>query len=161
MPTSRLDELTWIARAATTAEISQSWSSEGPMLAKVCTGVREAAGTADERCMNTDYHLNETEEWFYQVKGSMTLKVVEDTEFSDTRVPTASGLEAFQVTGGKFKEVVIEEGEMFLLPGTHGPAPAVECELMPIHSQHAAQPVSLRGYCGDRDRASEAISRSR
>lgn len=68
--------------------------------------------------MNTDYHLNETEEWFYQVKGSMTLKVVEDTDFSDTRVAMASGLEAFQVSGGKFKEVVIDEGEMFLLPGT-------------------------------------------
>ena len=96
-----------------------------------------------------------------QKTKEVCIKVVEDTEFSDTRVPTASGLEAFQVTGGKFKEVVIEEGEMFLLPGTHGPAPAVEYELMPIHSQHATQPMSLRGYCGDRDRASEAISRSR
>lgn len=47
----------------------------------------------------------------------MTLKVIDNTVLSGERVPTTGGLEAFDVTGGEFKDVVIGEGEMFLLPG--------------------------------------------
>ena len=42
-----------------------------------------------------DYHYNETEEFFYQVEGDITLKIIED---------------------GKPVDIPIKEGEIFLLP---------------------------------------------
>ena len=46
------------------------------------------------------YGLTNQKEWFYQVKGDMVLRVIEDNAF---------------------KDIHIKEGEMFLLPGTYFP----------------------------------------
>lgn len=43
----------------------------------------------------TDYHYNETPEFFYQLEGSMVLKVIDE---------------------GEFKDIPINAGEIFLLP---------------------------------------------
>ncbi len=51
----------------------------------------------------TDFHVNQGEEFFYQIEGSMTLKIITDK--------------------GQMKDVVINAGEIYLLPqGTpHSP----------------------------------------
>ena len=46
--------------------------------------------------------LTPAKEWFYQHKGGMLLRVVDD---------------------GAFRDIRIEEGEMFLLPGTRAGPP--------------------------------------
>ena len=49
-----------------------------------------------------DYHYNESEELFYQIEGDITVRIQED---------------------GKPKDIIIREGEMFLLPANipHSP----------------------------------------
>ena len=80
----------------------QNWISEHQHLLKPPVGNKkvfedgemtvQVVGGPNER---TDYHDDPVEEFFYQLKGNMVLKVVDD---------------------GKFYDVPIREGEVFLLP---------------------------------------------
>jgi len=76
-----------------------------------------------------DYHYNETEEFFYQVKGDITLKIQEQ---------------------GKAIDIPIKEGEIFLLPAKvpHSPIrPANSVGLViEVHRNHGEKD-GLEWYC--------------
>ncbi len=76
-----------------------------------------------------DYHYNETEEFFYQIKGAITLKIQEE---------------------GKAVDIPIKEGEIFLLPAKvpHSPIrPANSVGLViEVHRNHGEKD-GLEWYC--------------
>lgn len=82
-----------------------------------------------------DYHVNPTEELFYQLKGDIAVRVR-------------------PLDGSKPYDVVIREGEMFLLPRwvPHRPQrPAGTVGLIVEFPRPEGQKDSLRWYCGKCD----------
>ncbi|KAL1417216.1 hypothetical protein MTO96_027096 [Rhipicephalus appendiculatus] len=78
-----------------------------------------------------DYHLEEGEEFFYMLRGDMLLKVVEH---------------------GKKKDVVIREGEVFLLPGRipHSPQRRANTVGLVIERERTKQELDcMRFYTDD------------
>uniref|UniRef100_A0A8C6JTS9 3-hydroxyanthranilate 3,4-dioxygenase n=1 Tax=Melopsittacus undulatus TaxID=13146 RepID=A0A8C6JTS9_MELUD len=78
-----------------------------------------------------DYHIEEGEELFYQVKGDMCLKIIEN---------------------GKRKDIVIREGEMFLLPARipHSPQRYANTMGLVIERERLKTEIDgLRYYVGD------------
>ena len=76
-----------------------------------------------------DYHYNATEEFFYQLEGSIVLKIIED---------------------GKPVDITINEGEIFLLPGgiPHSPRrPANTIGLVMERYRKEGQEDGFMWYC--------------
>ncbi|GAP87303.2 putative 3-hydroxyanthranilate -dioxygenase [Rosellinia necatrix] len=94
----------------------------------------------------TDYHINETPEWFYQHKGAMVLKVVEEASSSSpTSSPTTT-----TTTTTTFRDIVIREGDMFLLPGGTPHNPVRFADTVGLVIEQRRPPGSLdrmRWYC--------------
>lgn len=89
-----------------------------------------AVGGPNER---KDYHVDPDDEFFYQVEGSMTLKVIED---------------------GERRDISIDEGEVFLLPAgvPHSPQrPADTVGLVVEHVRPDGEEDGLRWYCDNCD----------
>lgn len=79
--------------------------------------------------MRKDYHVEEGEEFFYQVEGDMTVRIMED---------------------GKPRDIAIKEGEMFLLPARipHSPQrPANTVGIVIERRRKTGELDHLRWYC--------------
>jgi len=88
-----------------------------------------------------DYHVNQTEEWFYQHKGDMLLRVVD---------------------GESFRDMPIHEGEMFLLPPNtpHNPVRFTDTVGLVIERRRPDESIDrLRWYCSHESHRQPTIIR--
>lgn len=114
----------------------QSWIDEHRDLLKPPVGAKRVFEDANFIVMvvggpneRNDYHLNDGEEFFYQLEGEMTLKVVDE---------------------GEFKDIPIKAGQVFLLPGgtPHSPQRAAHSVGLVVERKRMpGEKDGLRWYC--------------
>ena len=114
----------------------KKWIDENRHLLKPPVGNKEVYENGDMIIMvvggpngRKDYHYNETPEFFYQVEGDITVKIIEDGEFSD---------------------VHIKEGEIFLLPAKvrHSPQRPANTVGLVIEQKRGEEAIdALEWYC--------------
>ncbi|KAN0011635.1 hypothetical protein ACTFIU_011213 [Dictyostelium citrinum] len=91
----------------------------------------------------TDYHVNETDEFFYQFKGDMILKIVDKD--------------------GSFKDIFIREGETFILPGNtpHSPQRYKDTIGLVLEKKRGPENIDkLLWFCDNKDCRKLLFSRS-
>ena len=119
----------------------QKWIDENQHLLKPPVGNRRVFETSDMTVMvvggpnaRTDYHDDPVEDFFYQLKGDILLKVVDN---------------------GRFYDVPIREGEVFLLPPhvRHSPQRPQEGSvgLVVEPARHDGQMDGFEWYCFECD----------
>jgi len=116
----------------------QQWIDEHRHLLKPPVGAKRVFEDANFIVMvvggpNTrkDYHIDPGEEFFYQLEGDMTLKVVDD---------------------GAFYDVEIKEGEVFLLPAMvpHSPQRRANTVGLVVERKRSeSEDDGVRWYCDD------------
>lgn len=80
----------------------------------------------------TDFHVNETDEFFYQLEGNIFLKTINKS--------------------GQFEDIHIKEGEIFMLPAKtpHSPQrPANTIGLVVEKTRQEGEQDGLQWYCQD------------
>jgi len=114
----------------------QRWVEDNRHLLQPPVGARKVFEDANFIIMvvggpNTrkDYHINQSEEFFWMLEGDMTLKVVD---------------------GGVFRDIEIREGDVFLLPGgvPHSPQRRADTVGLVVERQRMpGERDGLRWYC--------------
>lgn len=114
----------------------KQWIDENRHLLKPPVGNKEVYSDGEMIIMvvggpngRKDYHYNETPEFFYQIEGDITVKIIDN---------------------GEFRDVHIKEGEIYLLPAKvrHSPQrPANTVGMVIEHVRNHGETDALEWYC--------------
>ncbi|KAI1814497.1 3-hydroxyanthranilic acid dioxygenase [Poronia punctata] len=105
----------------------------------------------------TDYHINTTPEYFYQHLGSMILKVVDHNNNNTT---SSSSSSSSSTTEPIFKDIIINQGDMFLLPANtpHNPVRFANTVGVVIEQRRPEGSVDkMRWYCQEENCKGEVV----